>query len=126
MSRIGARSTASSPCCSTQRPNGAARPAARVLRVLRRASTAPAVLVGCRGVGGVPRGRRVRARASGEAEGADPAAVDLSPQQAMELLGVGANASFEDIVRAKNRLVDATDDMETVIRVRHSPAHVPS
>ena len=47
--------------------------------------------------------------------------MELSPEQAMELLGVGRNASFEEIVRAKNRLVEATDDMETVIRVRVDP-----
>jgi hypothetical protein len=65
------------------------------------------------------RRRAVRVRAS-EAEGSEPApgAMELSPAQAMELLGVGRNASFEEIVRAKNRLVEATDDMETVIRVR--------
>lgn len=105
------------PCCSTHHVHVMARaPAAARARLWRGAGGAarPAVLGRRRAVG------VVRANEAEGAEGSEPApgAMELSPEQAMELLGVGRNASFEEIVRAKNRLVEATDDMETVIKVR--------
>lgn len=74
--------------------------------------------------GGAGQSRRVyfRVRAeSGDASGAGGEGVQplnaMNVTQASQLLGVREGASFDEILRAKNKLADSTDDMEVKVQV---------